>query len=122
MNSQFKARKKVVAEQMEVNGWTTVDSVSFGCTSAVASKKYRTAVGLKQAIAHLNPADSSELRLVADYQSEGRNILSTTTLLIPDGIEDSSVHAGLNQFCNAVDAAVAESYAARLHNGGRGCP
>lgn len=85
--------------------------------TAIARKEYETAVGLKTALVYLADFGPSEetLMLTGDYQSEGRNALSTTMVSVPRLADESSLRLLAEKFAIAADAAVADTYAAKLH-------
>lgn len=99
-----------VSLRLQSHGWT-----SNGWT-AVGSKSYDTAVGPKQAHAYLADygPESNSILLNGDYQSEGRNQLDSTTVLIPRDADEATVNRMVEQFAKRVDAAVGQTYAARL--------
>lgn len=91
-------------------GWTILDS------TAIASKMYETAVGPRQALAYVQDFGPQEgsVRLIGDYQSEGRNCLSTTSAIIPRFADEETIKALTQQFASEADKVVGESYAMRL--------
>lgn len=76
-------------------------------------KSFATAVGQKDAIVYLAYGADS-VRLTADYQSEGGNALSTLWKRIDKTSDSAAVKNAVDAFSGAVDAGVAETYAARL--------
>lgn len=106
--------KTLVADQLGSHGWLIVDDLSFRCTSGVARKQYQTAVGIKEAIAYMQAGDNGARRLLAEYYSEGNNVLSTTTeRFIPD-CSPEAIAAGTSRFAAVVDDVVSGTYAVRL--------
>lgn len=89
------------------HGWKLEDGV------AIASKLYQTAVGLKQALIY-SLGTTAYYKVTADYQSQGRNILSTTSVLIEKALSNEEIEALAINFISEIDAVVADSYAARL--------
>lgn len=91
-------------------GWTVLD-----CT-AIASKMYDTAVGPRQALVYVQDFGPQEgvVRLMGDYQSEGRNCLSTTSVTIARFADEETIKALTQQFAAEADKVVGESYAMRL--------
>jgi hypothetical protein len=91
-------------------GWTVLDS------TAIASKMYDTAVGPRQALVYVQDFGPQEgvVRLMGDYQSEGRNCLSTTSVAITRFADEETIKALTQQFAAEADKAVGESYAMRL--------
>lgn len=97
---------------LAASGWTVCEG------TALAFKDYPTAVGIKRAHAYV--ADygraTAQVWLSADYQSEGRNICESRGMLIPKA-DAAGLDELVARFADAVDAAVAGSYAARLLRG-----
>lgn len=91
-------------------GWTAAGS------TAIATKTYNTAVGPKTALAYLGDfgPDAESMSLTGDYQSEGRNILEPHGMLLPKAAGHDLVRMLVTRFSVGVDAAVGQSYAARL--------
>lgn len=96
-----------VSARLAELGWTPLHSV------AIASKFYDTAVGPKEALLYLTKGDGYYYTLYGTYYSEGRNALSCGQL-IPCAVEAGDVQAYVDKFAAQADAAVAETYAARL--------
>lgn len=110
MATTIESIKAEVRCQLVGLGWTGMDSTAF------ASKEYQTAVGPKVGLFYLFGCGSEEYwRLSGDYQSEGSNILSAHSVLIPQGASPEERAALVREFAANVDAIVAESYAARLY-------
>ena len=112
-----KARQRAAAATVAqailvAHGWTAEP----GGTTALATKAFDTAVGVKTAVAYLGNFDSEfcNCTLGAEYQSEGRNAASTAGVLIPKDASASVVQQLAAQFVSNVDEAVAETYAFRL--------
>lgn len=108
------ALKTFIADRMGSHGWLIVDDLSFNCTSGVAKKQYQTAVGIKEAIAYLQAGDDGARRLIAEYYSEGNNVLSTTTASFTPDCSTEAVGAGTTRFAARVDDVVSGTYAVRL--------
>lgn len=91
-------------------GWTILDY------TAIASKMYDTAVGPRQALVYVQDFGPQEgvVRLMGDYQSEGRNCLSTTSVAIARFADEETIKALTQQFAAEADKVVGESYAMRL--------
>jgi len=83
--------------------------------AALATKEFKTAVGIKVAFAYFVPSDSYNFLLKGDYQSKGRNILSSHGALIPVSTSPEDVRKMASDFAENADAVVACSYAARLY-------
>ncbi|MBA1204707.1 MULTISPECIES: hypothetical protein [Pseudomonas] len=108
------ALKTIIADRLGSQGWVIVDDLSFNCTSGVAKKQYQTAVGIKEAIAYLQAGDDGARRLLAEYYSEGNNVLSTTTATFTPVCSTEAVGAGTSRFAARVDDVVSGTYAVRL--------
>lgn len=89
-------------------GWKNADGI------AIATKEYKTAVGIKLAMAYLLPAGPDEYRLSGDYQSQGRNILERFSVYIPRKYTAVELENLVKEFAKDVDEVVAESYAYKL--------
>jgi hypothetical protein len=103
--------EKVIQACLAELGWT----VLLDCT-AIASKMYDTAVGPRQALVYVQDFGPQEgvVRLMGDYQSEGRNCLSTTSVAIARFADKETIKALTQQFAAQADKVVGESYARRL--------
>ena len=108
------ALKTLIADRLGAMGWLIVDGLSFNCTSAVAKKEYRTAVGIKEAIAFLEAGDEGARRLIAQYYSKGNNVLSTTTARFTPDWSPEVVESGASRFAAEVDDVISDTYAVRL--------
>jgi hypothetical protein len=101
--------KQVAIERLAVqHGWKT-DSL----LDTVVTKQYPTAVGLKQASARIVEGNA-QYWLHGEYQSEGRNALSTCMACIRTSFSVSEVQVAVDAFVRDVNATIAETYAARL--------
>lgn len=112
-NDHFTAFKNVIIDTLLALGWIGPgdrDSNFY----FVATKDYETAVGTKTAIAYFAPFFECLGKLSGEYTSEGRNILSTTWFNTNANLVETDVAAGAEQFAADVDAAVNNSYAARM--------
>jgi hypothetical protein len=111
MSENLESLKSAIRNRLVELGWTGEEY------TAIASKEYETAVGLKTAHVYVQDfgKDEDTVLLTGDYQSEGRNCLSTTMVSIPKTAVGAEVHAFAEKFAVQADAAVAQSYAARLH-------
>jgi len=104
---------QAVFSRLQSFGWGSV----LVCNPVViASKIYTSAVGPKTATAYLYSfdSDSPEVVLSGEYTSEGRNILSTSNVLIPKDVDMETLCGLVDQFARDVDLFVSESYAVRL--------
>jgi putative DNA primase/helicase len=99
----------IVAETLLECGWLASNS------SAIGFKSFDTVVGVKQAQAYLSKGDGFNRTLNGEYQSEGRNVLSSKGVLIPVNADADTVRRLACQFARQADLAVAESYAASLY-------
>ncbi len=115
MKQGFSSLKATIAALLAEIEWEAHDPMEY----AIAFKEYQTAVGVKEAQAQLSPLNdpASAALLKADYQSEGRNILSSLWYPIPTDISSDDLRALVQRFSDEVDAAVKASYAARLMPG-----
>lgn len=93
---------------LKERGWTPSQG------AALASREYPTAVGMKQALVYLYPAQEGHGSLKADYWSEGRNALSTAHMQVAESLNDEELSRLVDAYLADVDAQVAETYAARL--------
>jgi hypothetical protein len=102
---------KEVAMQRLVShhGWEEI-SVLDG---PVVRKEFPTAVGLKEAVARITEGNAQHW-LSGEYQSEGRNALSTCLVCIRTSASVTDVEAALDAFAHDVNKTVAQTYAARL--------
>lgn len=103
-----------VRNYLQSNGWLLFDRPA----AALSFKLYDSAVGKKEAQVYFS-GDQFNWCLSGLYQSQGRNILETESVLIP---KDCSVHhlaALCFKFVQNVESAIANSFAVRLlHNFG----
>lgn len=98
----------IINQVLVESGW-----IPFG-GAAIALKSFETAVGFKEAHAYLSKGDEFNRTLSGDYQSEGRNALESSCVLIPVGADAGTVRRLTEQFAKQADARVAQTYAARL--------
>ncbi len=100
-----------IVNQLISLGWT-VEKPPY---DDFARKSYPTAVGPKEAIAYLRDhRDTSDcILLTAEYQSEGRNVLSTIYVSINNGAGDA-ISSKVALFSSEVDETVSKTYAAKL--------
>lgn len=110
--------KQSIADQFIVAGWSTVDDTGMNCTAAVATRLVDTAVGKKEIRAYLitaNPQPGGVTAvLTGEYESEGRNALSTTWFNLVDKMNKKEIESGVDAFCKEVNAVVDKTYARRL--------
>jgi hypothetical protein len=102
--------KNRIQALLATHGWTALDS------TAIASRDYRTAVGIKTAHVYLADfgASSPNAMLQGDYLSEGRNVLGGINGLIRKDVDDADLARLVQAFAASAHAAVEASYAARL--------
>lgn len=96
--------RATVGTLLSVHGWASTSG------TAVATKSYETAVGVKQALAYL-----CGNMLQGDYQSEGRNALEPHFVPVDNDLSDDELAERVAFFALQADAVVADTYAARLH-------
>lgn len=104
-------KRLLITEYLVAGGWSAFDG------PALATKSFETAVGDKEAVAWLQDwgKDSKSYTLYGEYQSEGRNALATSSVLIPKDATPDETRSLVAQFVSHADEAVADTYAARLH-------
>lgn len=115
MNShqvQAAATVASVIAMFATSGWK-VDA-DWQCTG---TKPYETAVGPKEAIVYARVGREGGIVIEGEYQSEGRNALSTCWGRVPDKAEESVQMAAVDRWIAEADKAVAGTYAARLLSG-----
>ncbi|MBS3963767.1 MAG: hypothetical protein KGZ80_04575 [Methylomonas sp.] len=83
------------------------------CAAALCFKHYDSAVGSKEAQIYFGQ-DEFTWVLFGVYQSEGCNILSTASVLIPKDCTTDQLIEYCSQFLTGVETAIANSYAVRL--------
>lgn len=102
-------QRQAVAAELVAAGWKALPG------PALASKEFATAVGPREALAWLSGGnDDSDGWLAGQYWSEGRNALSLCGTVIPVSAGSRDIRERARRFAAEVDAAVAETYAARL--------
>jgi hypothetical protein len=97
---------------LESYGWKVANDTVI----PTATKNYKTAVGVKVAFAYFNPPDHYYYHLTGDYQSKGRNILSSSGELIPVSSSPEDFRKQVAKFADNADALIACSFAMRLLN------
>lgn len=113
-SNEYMEIKGRIAEQLIAAGWSAIDDLSMNHTAAVAQKDYETVVGTKTAIAYATPTKEAICILGGTYESEGRNVLSTTTFVVTQGMGPDALAEGVIGFHHKTDAVVADTYAMRL--------
>lgn len=108
MNSENEIMQ-FICNYLHCNGWNIFDQPS----AALSFKMYDSAVGKKEAQAYLS-GDQYSWRLSGLYLSQGRNILSTASMLIPKDCAAANLIDYCSQFLTCVDSTISQSYAVRL--------
>lgn len=81
----------------------------------VAVKMYETATAPHQAVARLvYDAECGQYWLRGEYESEGRNALSTTTVFFSETADAAAIDDAVDLFVTQAEAAIGETYAVRL--------
>jgi len=91
------------------SGWNNFDHPS----AALSFKLYDSAVGKKEAQVYFS-GDQYNWRLSGLYESQGRNILETESVLIPKDCSSTWLRDLCEQFLENVETVIANSYAVRL--------
>lgn len=91
-------------------GWKATDSLS----SAFAIRQVVSAGKTDNAYLYFG-YDGQRIRLTAQYDSQGHNILSTITGYIPKNATDSDLNLGVAGFIAAVDDTINNAKMVRLH-------
>lgn len=107
MNSQ-KEVLQFINDYLWINGWNIFDPPH----SALSFKLYDSAVGKKEAQVYFS-GDQFNWRLSGLYESQGRNILETESVLIPKDCSATRLRDLCEQFLENVETAIANSYAVR---------
>jgi len=100
---------RYIRNYLQSNGWNDFDRP----TTALSFKMYDSAVGKKEAQVYFS-SDQYNWCLSGLYQSQGRNILETESVLIPKEFSARQIAALCFKFVQNVETAVANSYAVRL--------
>lgn len=112
ITADYVAIKQAIASFLSAE-WTTPSTEDLGRYYLLATKDYETLVGVKTATLRFEPYFDG-FRLVADYQSEGRNVLSTTYLVVPASVESVPGAQKIAELLKGIDKEVDQSYARRL--------
>lgn len=106
------AFETLIAAELQAQGYTLTQGPSL------ASKTFPTVVGPKTVTIWLYPPrTSSDPRvwvLWGEYWSEGRNVMSGCEELIPDDADANTVRSTTQHLIQHGEAAILDSYAARL--------
>ncbi|WP_298705468.1 hypothetical protein [uncultured Variovorax sp.] len=96
--------------RMAIHGWYG-DRVR----ADVASKDFETAAGGRTAVVYCRQSREGPHHLLSgDYQSEGRNALSTCWGSIPADADQAAIEAAVDRFARQADSVIRETYAMRL--------
>lgn len=98
-----------IQNHLQSNDWISFDR-PYG---ALSFKIYDSAVGKKEAQVYFS-GDQYHWRLSGLYESQGRNILSTASVLIPKDCAAANLSDYCSQFLTCVDSTISQSYAVRL--------
>lgn len=103
--------KAIALNCLAEEGWVK------GEHNCLATKVFETAVGEKVAHAYLfeSKDEFNQFRLEGDYQTEGRNCLASSSVLIPRNPSAEQVQKLATQFSTQAIDAVENSYAAKLY-------
>ncbi|CAN7385567.1 hypothetical protein [Variovorax sp. LjRoot178] len=80
----------------------------------VASKDFDTAAGGRTAVVHCRLNKDGDHVLAGDYQSEGRNALSTCWAMFRPETDEATISAEIERFAAEVEKAIGETYAVRI--------
>ena len=106
-----------VLQVLATLGWEPADRIVD-----TASKYFDTAVGEKAAVAYVRVNDKDKICLLTgEYQSEGRNALSTTFSFIPVDADEAAIEQAVVKWAEEPDEPVGETYAMRLMDSPRMC-
>ena len=100
---------KLTRRCLSSSGWSNFDHPS----AALSFKLYDSAVGKKEAQVYFS-GDQFNWRLSGLYESQGRNILETESVLISKDCSATQLRDLCEQFLQNVETAIANSYAVRL--------
>lgn len=99
-----------ISSVLQDQGWQPEDG------AAIASKNFETVVGIKEAVLYLHshrvPPSYS---LSGNYESEGRNILSSDSLLIKMDTPLDALRDAVSQQVAKFEKSIHDSFAARLY-------
>lgn len=81
----------------------------------VASKDFMTAAGGRTAVVYCRRSSEGPHHMLSgDYQSEGRNALSTCWGTIPADADQAAIEAEVDRFARQADTEVRQTYAMRI--------
>jgi len=114
MKTLLDQQADVLRQELVRHGWQLPRWRPEWLPNAMA-RNYETAVGLKEALVWIVPAQSGlALKLSAEYWSEGRNAVSCcfSTILVAE--EEEVAISKVSAFLVDVEKSIAETYAVRL--------
>jgi hypothetical protein len=109
----FNTVKAAIAARLVAEGWSTLDHLPPLSVNqyAVVDKTYNTGVGERTAVLYLQPSlDNDGFVLVGNYQSEGRNALSTLWLKVTPQMSNEELMLGVVNFSCMADESIGNSY------------
>lgn len=81
----------------------------------VATKMYETATAPHRALVRLTyDAECQRYWLKGEYESEGRNVLSTVFIFFSENAERDVIDQAVDDFLQEAEAAISNTYAVRL--------
>lgn len=106
---------EVAHEAMQEAGWLVSDKSNNRFSLLV-----KTAVGEKEAKAEMfngsvDPGEKALAVLRGHYESEGRNVLAASGVLIPLDADEKKVREMVKGFCECTNKAIEQSYARNLY-------
>lgn len=108
--------KEKIQNKLVENGFEVVDKISMYFTNAIAQKSYKTKVGDKEAVVRFTSCeDENYATLTAEYQSEGRNILSSCITNLDNNLSEEFLDDLVKSFSIEVNKKVDDSYARKLY-------
>ncbi len=111
----YTAVKTKVLGELVKHGFVAGEQFDIDLTYHCGRKDFETAVGIKTASVALE-CHGETLVLVGLYESQGRNILSTSSwYCVPTDGTDEDYAKGVATFCKRVELEINDSYARRLH-------
>jgi len=100
-----------ICNYLQSNGWILFERPC----AALAYKRYKSAVGPKEAQVYCSGKDDGYNYLLSgQYYSQGRNILEPEGQLIPINCNSHALYELLMKFTENVELTIADSYAVRL--------
>ena len=100
-----------ICSYLQSNGWILFERPC----AALAYKRYKSAVGPKEAQVYFSGKDDGYNRLLSgQYYSQGRNILEPGGQLIPNNCNAHALYELVMKFTENLELTMADSYAVRL--------